>query len=82
MQCFFPFFYRIIDLVFDSDGQKVHSYFRCTNCQLVLFCDPGKGTKPLNSHADRCEAGQSIGSVAKKRKSGLYYVFSFFHLQN
>lgn len=51
-------YYRIIKDIYDNDHKKVQHFYQCMKCQSVIKCNPSHGTKPLNSHADKCDPPQ------------------------
>lgn len=46
---------RIINDVYDHENKKIKHVYQCSKCNKVLKYEAGNGTKPLNSHADRCD---------------------------
>lgn len=52
-------YYRVIGQIVDQNGKQVKgakgSFFWCIKCDTALEFAASSGTKPLNSHADRCD---------------------------
>lgn len=58
-------FYRFIQDIFDEQGKQLEGFYHCRFCNGVVKCQKGRGTAPLNRHADEHDA-----------KNGLYSQYS------
>lgn len=48
-------YYRVLNDIYDNNNQRVKCIYQCTKCKQVIKCNPSNGTKPLNSHAAKCD---------------------------